>query len=266
MTDKDWLLKKDNYVPKNDKDKFINKTIISLIGVLSKIKKNSLAKDNIVYKVNPLAKILGSLLIIIMLSLSKNTTYTFIIGTFIIGILSILDGDDILRILTVSIIIPIFTLIMLIPSMLFMNNFYSSLILVFKIFLTVTLMNILSSTSNWHSVTKSLKSLFVPDIFILVFDITLRYIFLLGEFSLDMLYSLKLKSVGVNKEKRNSLLSVIGNLFLKSKNMGEDVYSAMECRGFTGEYKSITKFNFKYIDYIYCLLCIGIFILYFIYH
>ena len=38
MTDKDWLLKKDNYVPKNDKDKFINKTIISLIGVLSKIK------------------------------------------------------------------------------------------------------------------------------------------------------------------------------------------------------------------------------------
>ena len=119
-----------------------------------------------------------------MLSLSKNTTYTFIIGTFIIGILSILDGDDILRILTVSIIIPIFTLIMLIPSMLFMNNFYSSLILVFKIFLTVTLMNILSSTSNWHSITKSLKSLFVPDIFILVFDITLRYIFLLGEFSL----------------------------------------------------------------------------------
>lgn len=266
MEEKEWLLKKDDYNPKNDKDKFINKTILSLIEILSKVKRNSSEKDNIVYKLDPLAKIIGSLIIIVMLSLSKNNTYTYLIGAVVLGILTILDGDDIVALLKISIIVPLFTLIMLIPSIIFMNNFNSSLILVLKIFITIILINILSHTSNWHSITKSLKSLFVPDIFILVFDITLRYIFLLGEFSLDMLCSLKLKSVGVNKEKRNSLLRIMGNLFLKSKTMGEDMYSAMECRGFTGEYKSISKINFKIIDYLYCLLSLAILLLYFVYH
>jgi len=73
--------------------------------------------------------------------------------------------------------------------------------------------------------------------FILVLDITLKYITLLGDFALSMLYALRLRSVGKNDGKTASLSAVAGTMFLKSKEMAEEMYAAMECRGFTGTYR-----------------------------
>ena len=67
-------------------------------------------------------------------------------------------------------------------------------------------------------------------------DITLKYIVLLGDVCLDMLTALKLRSVGKNREKGKSLSGVLGVTFLKSREMSEEMYGAMTCRGFEGEY------------------------------
>lgn len=103
---------------------------------------------------------------------------------------------------------------------------------------------------------------FIPDIFIFVFDITIKYIYILGEFSLDMLYSLKLRSIGFNNNKYTSLSKIMGNLFLKSKEMGEEIHSAMECRGFTGEYTSYSKFKFTLNDLLFSIVNVAIIFMY----
>jgi cobalt/nickel transport system permease protein len=123
-----------------------------------------------------------------------------------------------------------------------------------KVFATVMAVSILSRSTQWNAITGALKTFFIPDLFILVLDIAIKYIMLLGEFSLNLLYSLKLRSVGKNDNKYASLSGVAGTLFIKSKEMAEDMYAAMECRGFTGEYRTGRKLGFPFGDLIYLLI------------
>jgi cobalt/nickel transport system permease protein len=125
----------------------------------------------------------------------------------------------------------------------------SSLVLITaKVLVSVTSVKLVSTTTEWASISGAFKRLGAPDLFILVFDIALKYITLLGEFALAMLYALKLRSVGKNQGKTASLSGIAGTLFLKSKEMAEEMYAAMECRGFTGEYRAAGRLQLGYRD------------------
>ena len=87
-------------------------------------------------------------------------------------------------------------------------------------------------------------------------DITIKYIVLLGEYSINLLYALKLRSIGITSNKYKSLAGIIGNLFIKSYKMSEEMFHAMECRGFVGEYTTKVNLTFRKIDYIYITICI----------
>ena len=262
MDDIEWLFKKENYIPMKDNDSFINKTIMHFIGLLGKIKKEKVVENGFLYNINPMLKLVSTIILIILLSISKESTYIYVIGTYFLVQLATIDGKLVKKIFLLSISIPIFTFIMLIPSMI-MGNIHNNLMIILKIAITLIGINILSNTTAWHDITKTFKLLFISDLFILVFDITIRYIYLLGEFSLQMLYALKLRSVGKNKNKLKDITSIIGNLFFKTKTMGEDMYSAMECRGFTGEYVSYKKLKLIFIDYIYLIVTISLIIIFF---
>lgn len=258
----DWLLKKDNYIPEDDSDKFIDKSIFSILKVLSLIKRRNKLKAGFMYRINPVAKLIFMVLNIIFLSLSRNFMYVLAVDIYFLILLSSLDADEIKNILVLSMIVPIFTIIMLIPSIL-MGNVMNSIMIILKILGTIIIVNIFSCTTKWSYITRSLKVFFIPDIFILVFDITIKYIYILGQFALNMFYSLRIKSVGKNNKKYSSIPKIMGSLFLKSNEMGEEMYSAMECRGFTGEYRNFSKFKFTMMDFLYCTCSVLIVMLYF---
>ena len=145
----------------------------------------------------------------------------------------------------------------------FYGNIYNSLLLFQKIITTILLMNLLSHNTKWSEISKSLKLLFIPDIFIWIMDITIKYIVLLGEYSINLLYALKLRSIGITSNKYNSLTGIMGNLFIKSYKMSEEMFHAMECRGFVGEYTTKVNLNLKKMDYIYLainILLVSLFI------
>lgn len=263
MEDMDWLLKKEEYKPLNDKDFFINKTIISFTKLLKVIKKDKQEESGFLFKINPMLKLISTIVIVAFLSLSRQDIYTYIIAAIFLALLVTVDAKLLKRIVVLSLTIPIFTLIMLLPSM-FFGNIHNSLMIVLKVVITLIAINLLSSTTPWHDITKSFKLLFISDLFILVFDITIRYIYLLGEFSLEMLYALRLRSVGKNESKLKAMANVMGNLFFKTKVSGEEMYSAMQCRGFTGEYISNTKFKFTFIDGMYLLVVLALIATYFV--
>lgn len=252
----EWLLEDEKYIPLADKDTFIHKSILSLLRILSRIKTQSESKTEKNY-VNAVFKVAFTLLLITLLSISANFTFVVIINVYFIAILSLMRVEEIMKILKVSFVMAIFTFVVLLPAA-FWGNVNSSIMITSKVFATVMAVNILSESTKWNLLTSALKRFFVPDIFILVLDITIKYIVMLGDFSLNMLYSLKLRSVGRNKSKYTALAGIAGTMFIKSKEMAEDMYSAMECRGFTGEYRIYNRFKFTFADFIYIVINVGL--------
>jgi len=252
----EWLIKDENYIPQSDKDTFVNKSILSLLKVISRIK----TQDSGVltkYKVNAIFKVTFTFILLVLLSISKSFTFVIIINIYMLVILSTMEADNIVKILKVSFVMASFTFLVMLPA-LFWGNSYSCIMITSKAFASITAVNILSHSTRWSSITSALKRFFVPDIFILVLDITIKYIVMLGDFSLNMLYALKLRSVGKNKSKYASLSGVAGTMFIKSKEMAEDMYNAMECRGFTGEYHSYNNFKFTIVDFLYIMTNVAI--------
>lgn len=257
----EWLLKNDSYIPSKDKDTFINKSILSFIGILSKIKKQRINKKGL-YLLNPTLKLIFTIAIIILISLTRSNAFLMVTGVYFLLMLSSLNGEEILSIFKVTSLVIVFTLVMLIPSMA-RGNVVNSIQLLIKIFETLISVNVLSTTTKIEEINKSFKVFFIPDIFIMVFDIAVRYIFILGQFSLDMLYTLRLRSVGKSNNKQKSITGIIGTLFLKSRDMSEEMYDAMECRGYSGEYSYKVNLKFSAKDYVYMIINVILVILFF---
>ena len=256
----DWLLKKEDYTPQADKDTFVNKSILSLFRVISKIKMQEFRKKPR-HSVNVTLKISFTFLLILLLSLAKSFSFVLAANVYLLLILSFLDGKTIIRIVRPSVVMAFFTFLVMAPS-LFFGYSYSAVMITVKVFASITAVSILTHTSKWSDINGGLKVFPVPDIFILVLDITMKYIVMLGDFTLNMLYALKLRSVGKNRNKYSSLSGIAGTMFIKSKEMAEDMYDAMECRGFTGEYRVYGRFKLSAPDLAYIILNAGIFLLF----
>jgi len=257
----EWLLKDENYKLQSDRDTFVNKSILSLLQVISRIKTQDSAKIK-KYKVNVPLKLAFTFLLLIMLSVSRSFIFVIIINVYLLLMLSMMEAEQIIKILKVSLGMAFFTFVIMLPAV-FWGNSFSGIMITTKAFATITAVGIVSHTTKWSSITSALKRFFVPDMFILVLDITIKYIVMLGDFTLNMLYALKLRSVGKNRDKYASLSGIAGTMFIKSKEMAEDMYAAMECRGFTGEYHVYGKLKHTLVDYIYILINIGIILMFF---
>lgn len=257
----EWLFKSENYVPQEDKDTFINKSILSFLRLIAQIRAQDKKVDR--FRANPFFRVLFTLMLIVFVSISQNFCFIYIVIAYLLIILCFLPGKDIIKALHVSIITALFSVIVLLPA-LFYGNTYSIFMIPTKIFVSVLAVNILSSTTRWDYIIISLKRFHLQDLFIFVLDVTFKYIVMLGEFSVEMLYALKLRSVGSNNNKYRSLSGVIGTIFLKTRDMADDMHLAMQCRGFTGEYHIYQKFEFHFADFIYILINTGI-IIFFLY-
>lgn len=252
----EWLLKTEHYTPLEDRDTFLNRSILSFLGLISRVRAQSdYDKDRLF--VSPLFKLVFTLLYIVLVSLSQSLTFLYTMLAYIMVVLSLMPGREIRKILAGSLTATAFTALILIPAALG-GNHYSIVVIPAKVFASITAVNLLSYSTRWDRLVGALKFFFFPDLFIFVLDITIKYIVMLGEFTLEMLYALKLRSVGKNRNKYGSLSGVAGTLFLKSRGMSEEMYGAMECRGFTGEYRRHEPFRFTPADAAYLLINAGI--------
>ncbi|MVX66754.1 energy-coupling factor transporter transmembrane protein EcfT [Clostridium chromiireducens] len=257
----EWLLKKDNYIPLKDKNAFIDKSILSIFNVLARFRMQTKLRTS-KFGINPLTKLISTLILIIFVSLCRNFYFILITNVFMLVLINLLSTKEIKYVVKASLAAAIFTFIILLPSI-FLGYGNNSLMITLKVLVSVASVSILTCTTQWNELIIALKIFKIPDIFILVLDITMKYIVILGEFSLNMVYALKLRSVGRNNNKSTALSGVVGTMFIKSKEMAEEMYGAMESRGFTGTYKVYMKFKFKLADYICIILNLNFICAYF---
>jgi cobalt/nickel transport system permease protein len=232
----EWLLRNEGYTPRSDRDAFIDKSIRTFLSLLSRIRsRTGVAQRKAL--IDARVKLVSLFLLILFTSLSHRLLFLGLCGTVILVILSLSRGEVILDILKIALAVAGFTFVIFLPSI-FWGNLVGVLMVTAKVLICVAAARFLSATTEGRALTRALGAFRIPDLFILVLDFTLRYIILLGALSLDMLYALKLRSVGKNKDKTGSLSGIAGTLFLKSRDLAEDTYAAMECRGFTGTYRA----------------------------
>jgi cobalt/nickel transport system permease protein len=229
----DWLLRIEEYAPHADRDAFLDRTIVSLLGLLSRFRYRERGPQGIA-RINAGVGLGSTVLLVLLLSLSRDLLFVAFAGALLLSILSFCRGELIARILKTSLPIAAFTFLVMLPSA-FWGRPQTLLMITTKVLVSVVAMKMLVSTVEWGAILGALRT-FLPRLFIVVLDITTRYLVLLAELSLNMLYALKLRSVGRNRCKAPSLAGVAGTLYLKSRQMAEDTYAAMECRCFTGSY------------------------------
>jgi len=242
-----WLLADEAYSPRSDRDAFIDRSILSFLNLLTRARTRE-GKEEGRNPIDAFYKLIALFVLLLLVSLARSPAFLAIAGTAVLAALALQSGERIAAILKTSLAVVLFTSLILLPAALaggaLGGGAWASLLIVAKVFLSVSAVKLVSAGAEWAPISGALRRLRVPDLFILVFDIALKYIALLGDFALSMLYALRLRSVGRNAGKRASLSGIAGTLFLKSKEMAEEMYAAMECRGFTGEYRSSSRLRF----------------------
>ena len=144
---------------------------------------------------------------------------------------------DILNIMKAGCGASVLALIILLPAMIVQpSGIRNELLVVIKVFFSISTLSIFNHTTQWNHITGALRKLHIPGIFIFTLDITLKYIVLLGNLITDLLTSLQLRSVGKNNKKYSSIGGVMGVTFVRGTEMNQQMYEAMQCRGFTDDY------------------------------
>lgn len=248
-----WMCESEAYKPSIDKDGFITKSTQAVLGVLAKLKRNA-GKDRR-FSASPPLKLCYTFLFILLTACSQNYLFSLIMVSGIILALASYPASTIWQILSGTIAAVVFSVLILLPAV-FMGNPQILLMIGTKVFLSVTLIGMLSAGTSWNKLTAGLRAFHIPDIFIFTLDITLKYIAVLGKICMEILTALQLRSVGQNKKKAKSFSGILGISFLKSREMADEMYAAMCCRGFVGEYKTGRKYIFRKQDIFYIFLTV----------
>lgn len=124
-------------------------------------------------------------------------------------------------------------------------------LLILRVETAVTFTTLLVLCTPWSHVLKALRALRLPREAITMLAMTYRYVFLLVETASQMFESRRSRTVGVLKppEQRRIAARTAGVLMSKSIALSNDVYLAMQSRGFRGDVQVLSDFRLTIWDY-----------------
>ncbi len=116
-----------------------------------------------------------------------------------------------------------------------------------------TLALVLLLTTGWSRLLRALRLLRVPVSAVIVLEMTYRYIFVLLQSAHDLFESRRTRLLGPPdpSSQRVSASSIAGALLGKSIALSQDIYLAMEARGFRGEVRLLDDLSMNASDWLY---------------
>ncbi len=132
--------------------------------------------------------------------------------------------------------------------------------ILFRTYLCVMGVLLFVSVTPLAEITLSMRRLRVPYIFVVIFEMTYRYIGILFEEAHSMYIAYSLRSTGSRGIKMRDMGSFAGQLLLRSFDRAERVYHAMKCRGYALQTLPKNGRPAEQKDWLYlfsvCFLCI----------
>ncbi|MEM3563244.1 MAG: cobalt ECF transporter T component CbiQ [Candidatus Jordarchaeaceae archaeon] len=140
------------------------------------------------------------------------------------------------------------------------EGLYRAVVFVLRVWIASGAAILLISTTNFSSLAVALRKLGVPEIFTSLLLITYRYIFLFAGEALSMVQARNMRSFGKESVLRRIRVvgQMIGSLFIRAYERGEQVYYAMLSRGYTGKIDSYRSQKMKKKDAAFLTLVLSL--------
>jgi cobalt/nickel transport system permease protein len=228
-----WLASPECYRPVPDRDGFITRSMLSMTGLLSRLRLDA-GRSGCLSPSAPLKLMLG-LACILLASLAANFSFVLVMLAVVLVRVCLLPSEGMRRVASVSAGAAALAFVLMLPAVL-LGQPRSVALVGTKTLVSTGLAMTVAVTTPAGELTGSLRSLHVPSVVVLTFDLALRGIYDLGRVAVEMLTALRLRSVGRNDGKAGSLGGVGGMLLLRANDSAQATFDAMRCRGFDGEY------------------------------
>lgn len=241
----DWLLKNDNYIPPAGHNHgFVQKNVLLLLSFLQHVRQKGVLDTN---QLSTPLKLMAAFYLIILVSLAHQGVFCLVVWALVSLRLCFVPNKQLREIILPALAAGMLALLVLVPSLLWLPG-SRILLLSSKIFLSVTLLRLVTTTTPWNQLTMCLRWFYVPDLIIFTLDITLKYLTILGELCVQVLQAIQLRTVGRLQNNSSLYAGVLGIAFLHAQSLAEDTYKAMQCRCFTGTYARSYHFHWHVYD------------------
>jgi cobalt ECF transporter T component CbiQ len=131
------------------------------------------------------------------------------------------------------------------------QGLHSAAMLVARVEAAVTLTTLLVLSTPWAQILKALRSLCVPKEAVMMLGMAHRYIFLLAEAATQMFESRQSRTVGVlaGPQRRRLTSQSAGVLLSKSIDLSQEVFLAMQSRGYRGDVHIVSESRMRTQDW-----------------
>lgn len=126
-----------------------------------------------------------------------------------------------------------------------------------RTFLTVLALVLLMAVTPVADLTASLRQAHIPEVGIMLFEMTYRYIGVLLEEVSSMSTAYRLRHRNIRGLEMKHMGSFVGSLMLRSFDRADRIYSAMKCRGYGRKSAYRTRRPWTKADWAFMLLVCG---------
>lgn len=129
----------------------------------------------------------------------------------------------------------------------------SALTITLRAFSSLLYAALLLATTSQNEISKALYALKIPDVFIMIFSMTIRYAVVFTDKILETLNAVKSRTLGQIKNKKGIEFAgkLSSDLFRRTSAKGNEVYYAMTSRGYTGIFSRKQKFSPPATDFLW---------------
>ncbi|HEX7593609.1 MAG TPA: cobalt transporter CbiM, partial [Anaerolineae bacterium] len=234
-------------------------------------------QDGLLQSLDPRAKLVGALALLIAISASQNLLVIAALYALTLPVAAASRVPMGFYLKRVWMFMPFFTGIVALPALFNVFTPGASLVTLIdlaspRVYLAITLPGVITAaflllrvgasvsmavllilTTRWATLLKALRVLRVPQAFVLILGMTYRYIYVLLHTANNMFLARKSRVAGrvTGAEDRRWLAASMGNLFAKSYELSDQVYLAMQSRGFRGEAQVMDALEWRGADWLW---------------
>lgn len=191
----------------------------------------------------PLIYLLSALLCILLCALSGNAIFTVTVLAALLARASFLPIRQLQGVMK-SLVLPcLFTLIIMLPAV-FTGSPRTMLTMTMKVAEAVLALALMGTEISFQRLTEAFRQMHFPSIFVMVLDLTIRFLVILGRYSNALLEAVTMRSVGKVNWRNSGAGGILGTTFIKSTRMAQETEEAMRLRGFEGEYPRLERDRF----------------------
>ncbi|MFC2583072.1 MAG: energy-coupling factor transporter transmembrane component T [Lachnoanaerobaculum saburreum] len=254
----DWMMKEEITVNDSEvKSGFLQSNLSTVISLLSYLK----IEDRKKYGGSPVIRICELLILLVLIYNSKSIVFLWTVGIFFLAEVAFFSGREIRSIVRKLIRLIIFTSVILLPSYLLHPSIHPTFFLIRTVLLLLNLSVFLTKTS-WSDFITGLRGLYLPEELVMIFDIAIKYFYILGNHIRNILYAVRIRSVGGGVSKKLTG-AILGQVYLISREHMKSLYEAMLLRGYGNKVKVSKRLKLNKSDILHIGVCILFTVLFF---